>query len=158
MSQMHSRYKFALVFALLCAVLIAGLHAATGIIEGKYNRVRIRPPYEVPAAAADLHNTLFVADLHCDSLLWGRNLLKQSTTGHVDIPRLKRAHVSLQAFTVVTTVPRKLNIERNSSSTDMVRYLAIAEGWPPRTWSSPKERALYQARRLQNFEAESNGE
>ena len=155
--QMPSRYKFALVLALLCAVLIAGLHAATDIIERKYNRVRIPPPYHLSAAATDLHNRLFVADLHCDSLLWGRNLLKQSTIGHVDIPRLQRAHVSLQAFTVVTTVPRKLNIERNSSSTDMVRYLAIAEGWPPRTWNSPMERALYQARRLRNFEAESNG-
>jgi microsomal dipeptidase-like Zn-dependent dipeptidase len=70
---------------------------------------------------------------------------------------LQQAHISLQAFTVVTTIPQSLNIERNSGSSDMVRYLAVAEGWPPRTWSSPKERALYQAERLRKFESDSGG-
>jgi microsomal dipeptidase-like Zn-dependent dipeptidase len=35
--------------------------------------------------------------------------------------------------------------------------LAVAEGWPPSTWNSPKERALYQASRLRGFEEESGG-
>ena len=99
-----------------------------------------------------------VADLHADSLLWGRNLLHRSTTGHVDVPRLQQAHTSLQAFTVVTTIPRNLNINRNSGSSDMVQCLAVAEGWPPRTWNSPKERALYQTGRLREFEAASGGQ
>jgi membrane dipeptidase len=81
----------------------------------------------------------------------------RSTTGHVDLPRLQQANVSLQFFTVVTTIPRDLNIERNSGSSDLVRYLAVAEGWPPRTWNSPKERALYQAGRLRQFESDSQG-
>jgi microsomal dipeptidase-like Zn-dependent dipeptidase len=137
--------------------LVAASTTATRVIEQKYNQVRNQPPYTVPAAAADLQQKLFVADLHADSLLWGRNLLKRSASGHVDIPRLQQAHVSLQAFTVVTTIPRHLNIERNLQSSDLVRYLAIAEGWPPSTWSSPKERALYQAGRLRAFAADSGG-
>lgn len=40
----------------------------------------------------------------------------------------------------------------------MVRYLAMAEGWPPRTWNSPKERALYQASRLREMEENSGGQ
>jgi microsomal dipeptidase-like Zn-dependent dipeptidase len=138
-------------------VLIAGVFAATSIIEGKYNRVRNQPPYSIPVTTADLQQKIFVADLHADSLLWGRNLLSRSMIGHVDIPRLQQANVSLQAFTVVTTIPRNLNIERNRGSSDMVRYLAMAEGWPTRTWNSPKERALYQASRLRKFESESAG-
>ena len=137
--------------------LVAASTTATRVIEQKYNQVRNQPPYTVPAAAADLQQKLFVADLHADSLLWDRNLLKRSASGHVDIPRLQQAHVSLQAFTVVTTIPRHLNIERNLQSSDLVRYLAIAEGWPPSTWSSPKERALYQAGRLRAFAADSGG-
>jgi microsomal dipeptidase-like Zn-dependent dipeptidase len=35
--------------------------------------------------------------------------------------------------------------------------LAIAQTWPPRTWNSPKERALYQAGKLEKFAAESGG-
>jgi len=152
-----TRYRVFLILALLFVVLIGGVFATPGIIEGQYNRVRNWPPYAVPTAAAELQQKLFIADLHADSLLWGRNLLSRSTTGHVDIPRLQQAHVSLQAFTVVTTIPRQLNIERNAGSSDMVRYLAIAERWPPSTWNSPKERALYQAGRLRMFETESSG-
>jgi microsomal dipeptidase-like Zn-dependent dipeptidase len=147
----------AAIITLVCVVFIAGLFAASGFIERKYNRVTNQPPYSIPAATADLQERLFVADLHADSLLWGRNLLSRSTTGHVDIPRLQQANVSLQAFTVVTTIPRKLNIERNSDTSDMLRYLAMAEGWPPRTWNSPKERALYQAGRLRTFESDADG-
>jgi len=144
--------------ALSSALLIALWLAAPGIIQRKYNHVRNRPPYVVSAATAELQQKLFVADLHADSLFWGRDLLSRSAAGHVDIPRLQQANVALQVFTVVTTVPRNGNIERNSSSSDLVGLLAIAEHWPVRTWSSPKQRALYQASRLQNFASQSNGD
>lgn len=152
-----TRYRAASLIAFPCLLVMGGVLAATGMIEGNFNRVRNPPPYRIPAATAELQRSLFVADLHADSLLWGRDLLKRSTNGHVDVPRLQQAHVSLQAFTVVTTAPRHLNIERNSDDSDLVKYLAILEGWPPRTWSSPKERALYQAQRLREFAANSGG-
>lgn len=153
-----AKYTVGIVAALVSAVVLVGLFAAPSKIENKYNRIRSRPPYDVSTSTATLEQNLFIADLHADSLLWGRNLLTRSTEGHVDVPRLQQAHVSLQAFTVVTTIPRHLNIERNSTSSDLVRYLAIAERWPPRTWNSPKERALYQAARLRRFESDSGGQ
>ena len=48
------------------------------------------PPYHASDRARALHETLWVADLHADSLLWGRDLLQRSTRGHVDVPRLRR--------------------------------------------------------------------
>jgi hypothetical protein len=93
-------------------------YAASNVIERKYNRVRTKPPYQVPAATAELQQKLFVADLHSDSLLWGRNLLKRSTTGHVDIPRLQQAHVTLQAFTVNNVFVRDLENFKSKLSQD----------------------------------------
>jgi len=142
---------------LLIIVLIAAWLALPGIVERRFNRTLHPPPYQPSSQAQALHRTLTVADLHADSLLWGRNLLRRSSRGHVDLPRLIDGNVSIQAFTVVTTAPRKLNIFQNSDSTDQVRNIAIAEGWPPRTWNSPKQRALYQAARLQKFADQSKG-
>ena len=142
---------------ILVIILAAAWFALPGIVERQFNRALHPSPYQPSAQAQALHRTLIVADLHADSLLWGRNLLRRSSRGHVDLPRLVEGNVSIQAFTVVTTAPRKLNIFQNSDSTDQVRNIAIFEGWPPRTWNSPKQRALYQAARLQKFADRSQG-
>lgn len=131
--------------------------ALPGIVERRFNKTLHDGPYQVSAQAQELHRKLIVADLHADSLLWGRNLLHRSSTGNVDVPRLAEGNVAIQAFTVVTTSPRHLNIYKNSDATDQIRLIAMFEGWPPRTWNSPKQRALYQAQRLQNFAANSKG-
>lgn len=128
-----------------------------GVIERRFNRISHNRASPISEPALALHRKLTIADLHADCLLWGRNLLHRSSTGQVDLPRLEEGNVSIQAFTVVTTSPRSQNIYRNSGSSDMVRYLAMLEGWPPRTWNSPKQRALYQAERLQKFAAQSQG-
>ncbi len=142
---------------LVIATLVVAWLLLPGIIERQFNRVVHAPPYQTSAQAQALHRTLTIADLHADSLLWGRNLLRRSSRGHIDLPRLAEGNVSIQAFTVVTTAPRKLNIYQNSDATDMVRYIALSEGWPPRTWNSPKQRALYQAARLHKFADQSKG-
>ena len=144
-------------FILLVSILVVAWLLLPGIVERQFNRTLHSPPYQPSAQAQALHRTLTVADLHADSLLWGRNLLRRSSRGHVDLPRLAEGNVSIQAFTIVTTAPRRLNIYQNSDSTDLIRYIAIFEGWPPRTWNSPKQRALYQATRLQNFADRSKG-
>lgn len=47
-----------------------------------------------------------VADLHADSIMWGRDLLQDSTgTGHADLPRLEAGGVALQVFAVFTITP-----------------------------------------------------
>ena len=61
------------------------------------------------AAVADLHERLTIVDLHADSLLWGRDLLRRADRGHVDVPRLVEGNVALQVFAMATKVPRHLN-------------------------------------------------
>jgi membrane dipeptidase len=107
--------------------------------------------------SGDLHSRLIVADLHTDSLLWDRDLLKENDWGHVDIPRLIKGNIALQGFGVVTKTPRGLNIERNSAATDNIRLLSFAQRWPPSTWTSLQQRALYQAQKLHDFASRSNG-
>jgi microsomal dipeptidase-like Zn-dependent dipeptidase len=100
---------------------------------------------------------LEIVDLHCDALLWNRDLLERNSVGHVDVPRLIAGNVALEAFTIVSKVPFGLNMERNEGDSDMITALAIAQRWPPRAWGSLKERALYQAKKLHEFAARSHG-
>ena len=104
-----------------------------------------------------LHDSLRIVDLHADSLLWGRNLLNRSNRGQVDVPRLLEGNVALEVFTAVTKTPRGLNYESNDANSDNILWLALAQRWPPRTWSSLTERALYLARRFDATVAASNG-
>ena len=92
-----------------------------------------------------------------DSLLWGRDLLERSRDGQVDIPRLAEGNVALQVFSLPTKSPRGLNIEHNDDKSDTITLLALVERWPPATWTSLTQRALYQARRLHRFAKGSRG-
>ncbi|MDE9427059.1 dipeptidase [Xenorhabdus bovienii] len=126
------------------------------LVETRMNRV-IGAADVATQTAVDLHKRLQIADLHADTLLWGRDLLDRSTRGQVDIPRLIDGNVAVQVFAVVSKSPRGLNIEKNSAETDNVTLLALAQRWPWRTLFSLKERALYQAARLHEAAARSNG-
>jgi microsomal dipeptidase-like Zn-dependent dipeptidase len=123
----------------------------------RMNATLTSPPYEASEKARELHRKLIIADLHADSLLWGRDLTRRAAWGHVDIPRLIEGNVALQAFTVVTKTPMGLNIERNSDRSDNILLLAIAQRWPVATLRSLKERAIYQAARLQQMADRSSG-
>ena len=117
-------------------------------IDKKYNTIAQLPPYEVSPEAQDLFNSLdFIADLHCDALLWKRNLNQKNNFGAVDIPRLVEGKVSLQAFTIVSKVPFGLNIKSNSES-DMLTLQSFASGRNPSTWFSPFGRAISQCNEL----------
>lgn len=119
--------------------------------ETRLNPVRVPPPYAVGERAAALHATLDVADLHADSLLWGRDLLVRGSRGHLDLPRMRDGGFALQVFSAAVKSPRHLNLERNDDRTDEITKLAVAKRWPRRTWGSLLERALYLARRLDGF-------
>jgi len=101
------------------------------------------------------HDALFVADLHADPLLWSRNLLKRSTRGHLDIPRMIDGGLDLQLFMAVTDAPFDSSGEAIPRGFDQTGLLAALDHWPFRTWASPRERALYMAARLQGFAAGS---
>ncbi len=146
---------FALGVLLLLAVL--ALFVAPGILARWVNRTLDGAPGPVSAEAARIQATLMAADLHADALLWDRDLLRRGSWGHVDVPRLIEGHVALQAFTVVTKTPRNMNIEANTGDSDDITLLAILQAWPPRTWGSLTERALYQADKLHRFAADSGG-
>jgi membrane dipeptidase len=60
-------------------------------------------------------------------------------------------------FSLPTKSPRGLNIESNDDKNDEITLLAIVDRWPPKTWASLTERALYQARRLHQFASGSRG-
>lgn len=126
-------------------------------IEADLNPVINKPPYTISEKARLLHEKLFVADLHADSLLWNRNLLEKNERGQVDLPRLIEGNVALQAFTVVTKSPRNLNIERNTDATDNIFWLALAQRQPLENLSSLTKRAVWQAARLHEYAAQSNG-
>ncbi len=127
-------------------------------IEAKRNNVIDHTPFDVSGDAAALHETLIVGDLHADPLLWSRDLTERGTRGQVDIPRLIEGNVALQVFTAVTKSPAGHNYEANSAEAfDNITLLAIGQLWPLRTWDSLKERAVYQAEKLHQFEAASDG-
>jgi membrane dipeptidase len=128
-------------------------------LEKRLNVSLNPPPYMASERAVELHKKLLVSDMHADSLLWSRDLLERGSRGHVDIPRLIDGNVALQAFTIVTKTPYvwKMNIERNDDKTDNITILAIVERWPTSTWSSLTQRALYQARKLQDAASRSGG-
>ena len=126
--------------------------------ERRLNRVEAAGPYALPPTAADLHERLTVVDLHADSLLWGRDLLRRADRGHVDVPRLVDGGVALQVFAVATKVPRHLNIEENDDRSDDIALVSLVQGWPPATWRSLVARAEYQAGRLRSMAAASGGQ
>jgi len=129
------------------------------LVDERENKVLVRPPYRklVSQQATELHDTLTIADLHADSLLWGRDLLRRAWYGHVDIPRMANGNIALQVFSLPTKTPHGLNIESNDDKSDDIFWLAMVERWPPRTWKSLTARAVYQAQRLHSFAMASRG-
>jgi membrane dipeptidase len=125
--------------------------------ERRLNRVLDPGPYLVPPQAADLHERLTIVDLHCDSLLWGRDLLSRAPRGHLDVPRMVEGNAALQVFAVTTKVPSHMSYERNDDRSDDVALVALVQGWPRATWRSLLARAEHQAGRLRAMADRSDG-
>ena len=100
----------------------------------------------------------FIADLHCDMLLWDRDFFSNNDYGHVDLPRMQQANMAFQAFTIVSKTPRGINIKRNSAETDQIGLLSFMQLRPPSAWFSIKARALHQINQLHDFAKQSNGQ
>ena len=142
---------------LLVVLMIAGLIVLSKVVwpkvDSDMNPVIAHNPYPVSAAAQALHDELWIADLHTDSLLWRRNPAKRNAQGHVDLPRLREGGVEFQIFSAVTKSPKGQNFNGNDADApDQITKLAMAQIWPVRTWDSIYERAAYQAQRLQKLE------
>lgn len=151
--------KLLLALLFVAAVAIVGFFGILPrYVDSRLNTVEAAPPYAVSPAAKALHNRLFVADLHGDTLLWSRDLLSGHSHGHLDLPRLKQGHVALQVFATVTKSPRGLNFESNPADSDTITALVVAQRWPPKTWNSLLQRALYQSEKLHDAAAASGGQ
>jgi membrane dipeptidase len=135
---------------LLVAVVVVFFTIAPVVVDRRMNTVVSTTIPAVSPQASALHRTLFVADLHADELLWGRDLLLRVDRGHVDLPRLQEAKVALQVFSAVTKTPRDMNYDRNTGETDNIALLALAQRWPGETRASLRARATYQAEKLQD--------
>lgn len=144
---------------LLLAVLVAlaFFTVAPTVAEWLFNGTRVRGPYHASERGRALHATLLVADMHADTLLWDRDVLARSARGHVDVPRLAEGGVALQFFTVVSHTPYAANYDSNPEGLDGVTAIAFAERWPLRALRSLRERALYQARKLNEAATRSGG-
>ncbi|MCA1626579.1 MAG: dipeptidase [Acidobacteria bacterium] len=144
--------------AAVLALILLGLFflIAPARVEQRLNPVAHSAPYQASEQARALHQKLFVADLHADSLLWARDLAERGTRGHVDLPRLSEGNVALQVFSVVMKTPRGLNTESNAGDSDNITLLALAQRWPPATWGSLRARALYQAGRARQLAERTN--
>jgi membrane dipeptidase len=148
------RWKLGLFAAALIAFFFFG---AAPLLDRIANGGTGEALPKASARALALHRSLWVADLHADSLMWNRELLERHETGRVDVPRLIEGGVALQAFTIVSKTPWGMNVSSNSDQSDMLTLLLVAQRWPPRTWSSLLERALYQAQRLHDSARRSGG-
>ena len=127
------------------------------LFENQVNRVMGPQPPVASARAKKLHSTLQIADMHADTLLWTRNILKRGARGQVDLPRLQEGNVALQILSSVTKTPKGQNYDANGPDTDNITLLAVAQGQPVRTWGSLIERSLWHAEKLRRAEGNPAG-
>lgn len=149
--------KLLLALLILVPVGAGTFFTLPNLLDRQMNSVAAPPPYPASDQAKQLHQRLFVADLHDDALLWQRDLLERHDYGHSDLPRLLEGRVGLQVFSTVTKTPRGINYESNGADSDNITLLAMAQRWPRETWSSLLARALYQADKLKQAAAASDG-
>jgi microsomal dipeptidase-like Zn-dependent dipeptidase len=145
------------IFVAVALGAFAFFGVVPSVAERVLNGTYARPPYGASDRALALHRTLLVADMHADTLLWDRDVLERGGRGHVDVPRLAEGGVALQFFTAVTKTPYFSNYESNPEGWNGVTALVVSERWPPRTWRSLLERALYQSQKLHRAAACSGG-
>lgn len=145
------------VAAVLALALVSFYTVAPVVADMRMNTVVSTAIPAVSPQGSALHRRIFIADLHADELLWGRDLLTRVERGHVDLPRLQEAKVALQVFSVVTKTPRGMNYDQNSGATDNITLLSMAQRWPSATRSSLRARAVYQAEKLQDAALRANG-
>ncbi|MDL5510590.1 dipeptidase [Arenibacter sp. M-2] len=129
------------------------------ILDKQMNLVEYNDPRQLGPEAKELYNSLgFIADLHCDALLWDRDLTKKLDYAHLDFPRMQQANMSLQAFTIVTKSPKGQNFKQNSADAfDKITLLNFVQGQLPDKWFSLYKRAVHQARALQEYQEKYDG-
>jgi hypothetical protein len=66
------------ILGLLLGIVLFAFLFVPKIVDKTFNKVSAKPPYAVNRDAQILYDSLeFVADMHCDALLWKRDLLQK---------------------------------------------------------------------------------
>lgn len=146
--------RLVLILSSLVLLTAAAALWLPGWIENRLNLTIAHQPWPMSPQAQILHQSLVVGDLHADTTLWDRDLLVRGDRGHVDVPRLREGNIAVQVFSAVTRSPAGQGYHSNSSEgLDTITLLALAQAWPPRTWTSLYQRALFQADKLHDTAA-----
>ena len=150
--------KLFIVLGVVALIYFAATLIVPPYIESQRNPVKSPPPYSVSQEAEALYAKLdFIADLHCDALLWGRDLTKKGSQGQVDFPRMREANVGLEMFTIVSKSPAGQNMKSNTTDAfDNITPLTIVKGESPANWFSLINRTLSQSEDLKGFIDEEN--
>lgn len=153
---MKKIFRYALAVVLILYFIATLL--VSPILDKQMNLVEYNDPRVLGDEAKELYSSLeFIADLHCDALLWDRDLTKRLDHAHLDFPRMRQAKMSLQAFTIVTKSPKGQNFKSNSADAfDKITMLNFVQGRFPDKWFSLYKRAEYQARALQNYQGKND--
>jgi membrane dipeptidase len=149
---MPLRRSPAAVFLLTVAVSASlGMSWGTApeAVDRSLNRATERTA-PVAASTRRLHQQLEIADLHADTLLWGRAFDRRHAYGHIDLPRLSDGGFALVTLAAATSMPA-------ANGSDRIRDLAAAQGWPGETQFSAFARALFFSRRLDESIRASDG-
>lgn len=157
MRSVRARLLIIVVLALLGVVAYVGYtQYAAGLyyLAGRYDRMMnpygVDPDAPEPTAGDRLfHRSMFIADMHIDTLKWERDLLQRSMFGHADLPRLDEGNVALQVFTIVTKSPLSLPWSTCVSGRmpDTNTPLSLMQGRPA---FDLKARAYYQIDRMKD--------
>ncbi|MFM6854785.1 MAG: dipeptidase [Sphingopyxis sp.] len=140
---------------LMLAIILFFIFAADVADKGANRVIGTRATASSHARA--LHRQLTIVDTHSDSLLWQRNFLDRHDFGHMDLPRLQGGNVAVQILSSVSQSPRGQNYQSNPP-TDILWLLSIGQMQPARTWFSPLQRTLFQAKKMDQAVAGSNGQ
>ncbi|SIN61463.1 Zn-dependent dipeptidase, dipeptidase homolog [Parasphingorhabdus marina DSM 22363] len=143
---------------LIVIAAIAWFTLSPSIFEKQTNMIDGKPLPGIRAEAQELHDSLFIVDLHSDTLLWKRKITDSVDYGHVDMKRLQQGNVGLQIFSSVTKTPKGQNYDSNSAETDNITLLAISQLQPFRTWFSLFERQMWHMTKLDRAVADSEGQ
>ncbi|WP_417471105.1 dipeptidase [Maricaulis sp.] len=152
------RIVLAIIAVLVAAAAVFVFAILPPKIDADMNVVTAHDPYLIVPEVQALHDSLRVADLHSDMLLWRRDPNRWNRRGHTDLPRLRAGRVALQVFSSVTKTPADMNYDHNTADSDNITPLAIVQLWPLDSWTSIYARARFHARRLNRLADGSDGE
>ena len=112
------RFLLTLITVLALAVVIVIYTFGPAAQENAQNRVAGDKGEAPSPDARVLHQSLDIAYLHADTLLWCRFILERSDRGQIDVPRMLDGNMAIQMQTMVTKSPSGQNYDSNSADAD----------------------------------------